>query len=137
MKRILSLLVLCAAAGTLLFVVIPAGASTTATTVKVTAKEYKFVLSRKTAPHGKVTFKVTNKGHTAHDFKIAGKKTPKLGPGKSATLKVTLTPPHAGKGMWWRRAVGAQGPQVVLGAVPGTEQSYQGMGGPSAVIGAE
>jgi len=57
--------------------------------------EFKFVLSKKTARHGVVIFKVTNKGHTAHDFKIAGKKTAKLGPGKSATLKVTLTKgPH-------------------------------------------
>jgi uncharacterized cupredoxin-like copper-binding protein len=90
MKRILSLLVLCAAAGALLFVVIPAGAATTATTVKVTAKEYKFVLSRKTAPHGKVIFKVVNKGKFKHDFKIAGKKTPLLGSGKSASLTVRL-----------------------------------------------
>ncbi len=29
----------------------------------------------KSAPHGKVTFKVTNKGQLKHDFKIAGKKT--------------------------------------------------------------
>jgi uncharacterized cupredoxin-like copper-binding protein len=48
------------------------------------------VLSKKSATHGKVTFKVTNKGHTQHDFKIAGKKTKLLGPGKSATLTVTL-----------------------------------------------
>jgi uncharacterized cupredoxin-like copper-binding protein len=61
-----------------------------ATTVKVTAKEYKFVLSRKSAPHGKVTFKVTNKGVIKHDFKIAGKKTKTLGRGKSTTLTVTL-----------------------------------------------
>ena len=61
-----------------------------ATTVKVTAKEYKFVLSRKSAPHGKVTFKVTNKGALKHDFKIAGKKTKILGHGKSAMLTVTL-----------------------------------------------
>jgi uncharacterized cupredoxin-like copper-binding protein len=62
----------------------------TSTTVTVKASEFKFVLSRKTAPHGTVIFKVTNKGHTNHDFKIAGKKTPSLKPGKSATLKVTL-----------------------------------------------
>ena len=61
-----------------------------ATTVTVKASEFKFVLSKKTAPHGVVTFKVTNKGHIAHDFKIVGKKTPMLKPGKSATLKVTL-----------------------------------------------
>jgi nitrite reductase (NO-forming) len=61
-----------------------------ATSVTVKASEFKFVLSRKSAPHGTVTFKVTNKGHINHDFKIAGKKTPLLKPGKSATLKVTL-----------------------------------------------
>jgi uncharacterized cupredoxin-like copper-binding protein len=62
----------------------------TSTTVKVTASEFKFKLSTKTARHGLVIFKVTNKGHVKHDFKIAGKKTPLIAPGKSATLKVTL-----------------------------------------------
>jgi uncharacterized cupredoxin-like copper-binding protein len=33
---------------------------------------------------------VTNKGKIPHDFKIAGKKTPLLKPGKSAELTVTL-----------------------------------------------
>ena len=61
------------------------------TTVKVTATEFKFKLSTKTAKHGVTIFKVTNKGKIAHDFKIAGKKTSKLSPGKSATLKVTLS----------------------------------------------
>jgi uncharacterized cupredoxin-like copper-binding protein len=65
--------------------------SATSTTVKVAASEFKFKLSTKTARHGVVIFKVTNRGHTAHDFKIVGKKTAKLGPGKSATLRVTLT----------------------------------------------
>jgi nitrite reductase (NO-forming) len=63
----------------------------TATTVTVKATEFKFTLSTKTARHGLVVFKVINKGKIAHDFKIAGKKTPKLGAGKSATLRVTLT----------------------------------------------
>ncbi|MGN6429327.1 MAG: cupredoxin domain-containing protein [Gaiellaceae bacterium] len=61
------------------------------TTVKVTATEFKFKLSTKTAKHGVTIFKVTNKGKIAHDFKIAGKKTSKLSPGKSGTLKVTLS----------------------------------------------
>jgi uncharacterized cupredoxin-like copper-binding protein len=63
----------------------------TAKTVTVKASEFKFVLSTKKAHHGAFIFKVTNKGKIAHDFKIAGKKTPKLNPGKSATLKVTLS----------------------------------------------
>jgi nitrite reductase (NO-forming) len=79
------------------------------TTVTVVAKEFSFKLSRKSAPSGVVTFKVTNKGKLMHDFKIAGKKTPLIKPGKSATLKVTLkkhkyryvctVPGHAAAGM--------------------------------------
>ena len=63
----------------------------TASTVTVTAKEFKFVLSAKSVPHGAVTFKVVNKGKLSHDFKISGKKTPLIKPGKSALLKVTLS----------------------------------------------
>jgi len=111
MKRIISLVVALAAAATVFAVVAYAGSSrSTATTVKVGAKEFKFTLSRKSAPHGKVTFKVTNKGHIKHDFKIAGKKTKMLGPGKGASLTVTLkkgkkytyictVPGHAAAGM--------------------------------------
>jgi len=79
------------------------------TTITVKASEFKFVLSKKTAKHGVITFKVTNKGKIPHDFKIAGKKTKLLSPGKSATLKVTLkkgsqkyictVPGHASFGM--------------------------------------
>jgi uncharacterized cupredoxin-like copper-binding protein len=94
MKRIIPLLVMGALGAALFLAFSPfAGArSSTAqvTTVRVTAKEYKFVLSRKSAPHGKVVFKVINKGRVKHDFKIAGKKTPQLGHNKTATLRVTL-----------------------------------------------
>jgi plastocyanin len=65
-----------------------------ATTVTVTAgkpSEFRFTLSKKTVPHGTVTFKVTNKAALPHDFKINGKKTKLLSPGQSATLKVTFT----------------------------------------------
>ena len=76
MKRIVSLLAAVAVVAATLFVVVPfASARTAATTIKVTAKDFKFVLSKKSA---------------THDFKIAGKKTKLLGPGKSATLTVTL-----------------------------------------------
>ena len=99
MKRIILLLVVGAIGAAIFLAVSPfAGArpsAATATTVKVTAKEYKFTLSRKSAPHGKVIFKLVNKGALKHDFKIAGKKTPLIAPGKSATLRVTLTKgPH-------------------------------------------
>jgi uncharacterized cupredoxin-like copper-binding protein len=63
----------------------------TATTVKVTLKDFKFVLSKTRVPRGKVTFKLTNKGKLPHDFKISGKKSKMLGPGKTGTLIVTLS----------------------------------------------
>jgi uncharacterized cupredoxin-like copper-binding protein len=59
--------------------------------VKVSALDtLRFTLSKKSAPHGKVSFVVTNKGSIGHDFSIAGKKTSVLGHNKSATLTVTL-----------------------------------------------
>jgi uncharacterized cupredoxin-like copper-binding protein len=80
-----------------------------ATSDSVTAKEYKFTLSSKSVRHGTVTFRVTNRGKLAHDFKIAGKKTKILQKGKSTTLTVRLRkgsyryvctiPGHADKGM--------------------------------------
>ena len=60
------------------------------TKVKVTASEFKYVLSRKTAPRGTIVFTLVNRGKLPHDFKIAGKRTAKIGPGKTATLKVTI-----------------------------------------------
>ena len=75
---------------------VPAGAHATrsaATSVSVTAgspSEFHFKLSKTKAPKGKVTFTVTNKGNLPHDFKIAGKKTALLSPGKSAKLVITF-----------------------------------------------
>ncbi len=87
-----------------------AGARVQATTVGVKASEFKFVLTKKTVAKGVVTFKVANVGTIRHDFKIAGKKTPLISKGKSATLKVTFkkagkypyvctVPGHAAAGM--------------------------------------
>ena len=91
---------------------LPALGGMSATGVTVTAgkpAEFKFTLSKKSVTKGAVTFTVTNKGKLEHDFKIAGKKTVKLKPGKAATLKVTLKagkaaylctlPGHAAGGM--------------------------------------
>jgi uncharacterized cupredoxin-like copper-binding protein len=88
-----------------------------ATIVRVTATEFKFKLSKVKVPVGKVTFRVTNRGKITHDFKIAGKKTKLLAPGKSATLTVTFrksgrvaytctVPGHAAAGMKGVLAVG-------------------------------
>src|SRR5689334_19368742 len=90
MIRRLVLLSLTAAA-----LVVPAAATAkpAATTISVTAgkpTEFRFTLSKSTAKHGAVTFKVKNGGNLPHDFKIAGKKTPLIQPGKSTTLKITF-----------------------------------------------
>jgi uncharacterized cupredoxin-like copper-binding protein len=53
--------------------------------------ELRFTLAKQSVPKGTVTFTVTNRGKLAHDFKIAGKKTPILAAGKRATVKVTFT----------------------------------------------
>jgi uncharacterized cupredoxin-like copper-binding protein len=88
--------------------------SRAAATVTVSAGKpspFSFTLSTKTVKHGTVTFVVKNAGAgLQHDFKINGKKTPLLSPGKSATLKVTFAkagsypysctvPGHAAAGM--------------------------------------
>jgi uncharacterized cupredoxin-like copper-binding protein len=61
-----------------------------ATTVQVTAKDYSFVLSRKTVPHGKVSFVIKNDGKTLHNFEIAGHTSKSIDPGKMTTLQVAL-----------------------------------------------
>jgi uncharacterized cupredoxin-like copper-binding protein len=81
----------------------------TGTAVTVTATEFKFKLSKTSVKAGSVTFTVKNAGHVGHDFKIGGKKTPLIGPGKTAKLTVSLkkgkqaysctVPGHAAAGM--------------------------------------
>jgi uncharacterized cupredoxin-like copper-binding protein len=95
--------------GTLVAQAAPA-AHVASTTVNVTATEFKFTLSTKSAAPGTVVFKVTNKGKIAHDFQIKGKKTALISPGKSASLSVSFSsagsfpykctvPGHAALGM--------------------------------------
>lgn len=87
--------------------------ASSATTLGVTAgkpSEFHFTLAKKTVAKGVTTFKVTNKGKIAHNFKIAGKKTVSITPGKTVSLKVTFAkagkfaylctfPSHAAAGM--------------------------------------
>jgi uncharacterized cupredoxin-like copper-binding protein len=61
-----------------------------ATTVTVKMKEFKFILSKQTVPHGTVTFKLVNIGKLAHDMRIAGKTSKLIQPGKTGTFVVTL-----------------------------------------------
>lgn len=78
--------------------------------VNVAASEFKFVLSKKSAKRGVVSFKVTNVGAIKHDFQINGRKTKMLTHGQSDTLRVTFlrkgtypykctVPGHAAAGM--------------------------------------
>ena len=71
-----------------------ATAAVITTTVKVTLVEWKIVVTPKIVRRGNVVFMVTNRGKLRHDFKIAGKKTPLLAPGKSAKFSVRF--PKAG-----------------------------------------
>jgi plastocyanin len=61
-------------------------------TVKVDAGEFFFRLSTTSMRPGKIRFLVTNVGHIPHGFWIAGKSTPTIEPGTTATLVVRLHP---------------------------------------------
>jgi uncharacterized cupredoxin-like copper-binding protein len=85
-------------------------AAKSATTITVTATEFKFKLSKASVPKGSVTFKLVNKGKVPHDFKINGKKTPTIAGGKTASITVKFAkagkfpylctiPGHAAAGM--------------------------------------
>jgi plastocyanin len=125
-------LVSLAVAGLAAGVYLPAGNAKTAAagsshaskvvTIKVTAKEWSFSLSKRSVPVGTtVAFKVTNKGKIGHNFKIAGKATKLLAPGQSQTITVKFTKKgtfsyvctvtgHARLGMQGKFAVGVAAP---------------------------
>jgi uncharacterized cupredoxin-like copper-binding protein/cytochrome c551/c552 len=98
--------------------------------INVAASEFKFVLSKKTVPAGStVVFTVTNKGKIPHDFKISGKKTKTLAPGKKALLRVVFPkkgtisflctlPGHAQGGMKGKFGVGVKPPPVTTTTPP-------------------
>ena len=67
-----------------------ASAQTAATTIRVTASDFKFKLSTRTVRKGTVVFKVKNAGKVGHDFKIGGKKSALIAPGQTKTLKVVF-----------------------------------------------
>ena len=90
---------------------VAAGAHARAAKDTVGAKEFSFKLSRHSIRRpGKVAFTVKNNGSIAHNFKINGKSTPNLQPGKTAHLSVSFKkrgryrylctePGHAAAGM--------------------------------------
>jgi len=115
-----------------------AHASKATITVNVAATEWAFKLSKRSVPVGStVAFKVTNKGKIGHDFKIAGKKTKLLAPGKSQTIivkfgkKGTFTyicsvTGHARLGMQGKFAVGVSAPPPVTTTTTTTQQTTTG-----------
>jgi uncharacterized cupredoxin-like copper-binding protein len=143
MRRLVSLFVLgvLAMAGIAAGVFAPGGAATSTTaakTVKITVKasEFKFALSRRSVPAGTtVVFNVVNVGKISHDFKIAGKKTPTLNPGKKAVIKVLFKKKgrypylctllgHAGAGMKGSFSVGvAPAPATTASTTTTTSQT--------------
>ena len=88
-----------------------AGSHASATRDTVGAKEFSFKLStRSIGRPGKVAFTVKNRGSIVHNFKINGKSTRNLQPGRTATLSVSFKkkgryrylctePGHAAAGM--------------------------------------
>ncbi len=63
------------------------------TAVSVKARDNGFTLSAPVAKTGTVRFVVKNLGKRNHDFRIGGKKTPVLKPGKGSVLVVKLKKP--------------------------------------------
>ena len=86
-------------------------ASAASKTIRVSEKEFTIKLSeRSLARPGTVTFDVKNAGKMAHNFRINGKQTRLIQPGKTAALTVTFkkkasyhyicaVPGHAALGM--------------------------------------
>jgi glucose/arabinose dehydrogenase len=68
-------------------------ASLSTTSVRVTAYDFSFRLSRQSAPAGRVRFTVVNRGVFRHDFAIAGRRTRLLPHGASAVLTVVFPRP--------------------------------------------
>jgi uncharacterized cupredoxin-like copper-binding protein len=107
--RLISAAALLAVLGIVAAPALGARSHASATAVTVTSTEFKFKLSKLSVPHGTVVFTVVNKGKIPHDFKINGKKTSLVKPGKSAKLTVTFkagkfkylctVPGHAALGM--------------------------------------
>jgi uncharacterized cupredoxin-like copper-binding protein len=87
-----------------------AQATTTVNVVAGKPSEFHFRLNPKAGKKGVVVFRVVNDGKTTHDFKVKGRVTRHLAPGKSATIRITFAkagsyqylctlPGHAAAGM--------------------------------------
>jgi uncharacterized cupredoxin-like copper-binding protein len=111
----------------------------TVTKVTVTMSEFKFKLSKTSVPSGTVVFTVKNAGKIGHNFKVNGKATKILAPGKHATLTVKFTkkgtfaylctvPGHAKLGMKGKLGVAVKAP-VVTAPITTVPTTFPGPGG--------
>ncbi len=65
--------------------------SASPTTLSVTLTDAYVQLAQKPVQVGAVEFRIVNRSSTRRDFRTGGKRTAKLAPGKSTTLRVTYT----------------------------------------------
>lgn len=122
---------------------IAAHASSSATTVRVTEREFHIALSVRSVRAGAVTFVVRNTGKLSHALEIAGpglkKKTRLIKPGASARLSATLkagrytlwcpVPGHAALGMKTTLTASGSSSSAGSGTSSGTTTSSGGGGG--------
>jgi uncharacterized cupredoxin-like copper-binding protein len=83
------LLVLAAASLTLPLVA-EAGAAASRATIAVTITDTQLRLPQAPVRVGTVVFRVANHARVARDFRVAGRRTPRIAPGRSATLTVPV-----------------------------------------------
>jgi mono/diheme cytochrome c family protein len=89
-KRTVGILVFLVSAAVLTWVGVAFANQAATKRINVTLRDTKISLSAKSAPVGTVTFVVKNAGKLVHDFRIGGKMTKALAPGKTAKLVVTF-----------------------------------------------
>jgi uncharacterized cupredoxin-like copper-binding protein len=68
----------------------PRASAATPHIVRVTAKDFRFVLSTRTVPHGPIRFVITNRGSSEHDFSIAHHTSKTIQPGQRTVMTLTL-----------------------------------------------
>ena len=78
--------------------------------INVTLTEMKFRFAKLAARRGTIVFRLSNKGVVRHDMRIAGKRSPRIAPGRTITWRVAIAkagryrvvctlPGHAAAGM--------------------------------------
>ena len=76
------------AVGAMIWVAVAVAHESAGTAVRVTVTDKKITLSRKAAPRGRVTFSIQNRGKLTHNFRVGGKTSKAIAPGKKTTLVV-------------------------------------------------